>query len=76
VFGATLASTGVGFPLQVVAFFSLGTGIIGFVGLSSGSVYLVQETRLAVITLREEANIVREQLSPRLRKAQQPTASD
>lgn len=69
VFGAALASTGVGFPLQVVAFFSLGAGILGFVGLSSGSVFLVQETRLAVITLREEANIVREQLSARLRNA-------
>ena len=69
VFGAALASTGFGFPLQVVAFFSLGAGIIGFVGLSSGSVFLVQETRLAVITIREEANIVRQQISGELRNS-------
>jgi hypothetical protein len=62
VFGASLAATEHGIPFQVIAFFSLGAGIIGFIGLSAGSVLLVQETRLAVVTLHEEANIVKQQL--------------
>ena len=62
VFGASLAATEHGIPFQAIAFFSLGAGIVGFIGLSAGSVLLVQETRLAVITLREEANIVKQQL--------------
>jgi hypothetical protein len=62
VFGASLAATEHGIPFQAIAFFSLGAGIIGFIGLSAGSVLLVQETRLAVVTLREEANIVKQQL--------------
>jgi len=67
VFGASLAFTRFGFPFQVVAFFSLGAGVIGFLGLASGSVLLVQETRLALITLREEEKIIGEQLPASLR---------
>jgi hypothetical protein len=71
VFGASLAATEHGVPFQAIAFFSLGAGIIGFVGLSAGSVLLIQETRLAVVTLHEEANIVKQQLlaAQRLRGA-------
>jgi hypothetical protein len=69
VFGASLASTGHGVPFQAIAFFSLGAGIIGFIGLSAGSVLLVQETRFAVITLHEEANIVRQELLAASRRA-------
>jgi hypothetical protein len=71
VFGASLAATEHGIPFPAVAFFSLGAGIVGFVGLSTGSVLLVQETRLAVVTLHEEANIVKQQLlaASRLRDA-------
>jgi len=71
VFGASLATTGYGIPFQAIAFFSLGAGVIGFIGLSAGSVLLVQETRLAVITLHEEANIVKQELlaASRLRDA-------
>jgi hypothetical protein len=63
VFGASLAATQHGIPFEVIAFFSLGAGVIGFVGLSAGSVLLVQETRLAVVTLHEEANIVKQLLA-------------
>jgi hypothetical protein len=69
VFGASLTFTRFGFPVQVVAYFSLAAGIVGFIGLASGSVHLVQETRLALITLREEEKILREQLPASLRNA-------
>ncbi|HTD24891.1 MAG TPA: DUF2721 domain-containing protein [Terriglobales bacterium] len=75
VFGASLASTSHGLPFQLIAFFSLGAGIVGFVGLSTGSVLLVQETRLAVVTLREEARIVKEEISPALRKSDSASES-
>ena len=41
--------------LALVAFFSLAAGGIGFVGLALGSGFLVQETRLAVVSHQEEA---------------------
>jgi Protein of unknown function (DUF2721) len=69
VFGASLAFTKFGFPFEVVAFFSLGAGVIGFIGLAAGSVLLVEETRLALVTLREEENIIKEQLPASLRDA-------
>ncbi|PYX89805.1 MAG: hypothetical protein DMG67_14230 [Acidobacteria bacterium] len=72
VLGASLASTSYRIPFEVVAFFSLGAGIIGFVGMSSGAVLLVQETRLAVVTLREESQIVKEQLQAASRMRDAP----
>ena len=55
VVGASLGTTHYQLPFEVVAFFSLAAGGIGFVGLALGSGFLVQETRLAVVSHQEEA---------------------
>lgn len=55
VVGASLAPTRFYVPFEVIAFFSLAAGVIGFVGLAMGSGLLVEETRLAVLSHYEEA---------------------
>ena len=50
VVGASLGTTHYQLPFEVVPFFSLAAGGIGFVGLALGSGFLVQETRLAVVS--------------------------
>jgi hypothetical protein len=55
VVGASLAPTRFYVPFEVIAFFSLAAGVIGFVGLAMGSGLLVEETRLAVVSHHEEA---------------------
>jgi len=61
VLGAGLASTRYSAPLLVITAFSGFAGTIGFIGLASGSVLLVRETRLAVISLREDAKSLTDQ---------------
>jgi len=61
VLGASLAATSYSLPFNVVSGFSLLAGTVGFIGLAAGSALLVQETRLAVISQREEAKLVSQQ---------------
>jgi hypothetical protein len=63
VLGASLANTSMQMPFNAVAIASLVAGSVGFVGLASGSTLLIQETRLAVVSLREESQMIRRQVS-------------
>jgi hypothetical protein len=58
VIGAGLASTNYSSSFLVIAGLSGFAGTVGFIGLASGSVLLVRETRLAVISLREDATLL------------------
>ena len=64
VLGASLAAINYRMPFAVIAVFSFLAGTAGFLGLSIGSVLLIQETRLAVKSLREESELTPARSSP------------
>jgi len=60
--GAMLAETHYRLSFALIAALVLIASSIGFVGLSSGCTLLVQETRLALQSLRDEGRIIRDSL--------------
>ena len=60
--GALLAETHYGLSFTLIAALVLIASGVGFVGLSSGCTLLVQETRLALRSLRDEGRIIRDSL--------------
>jgi len=57
--GASLAASNYHLPLQAVAWLSFFAGAVGFVGLVVGCVVLVSETRLALQSMTEEAQLAK-----------------
>ncbi|HWX56013.1 MAG TPA: DUF2721 domain-containing protein [Verrucomicrobiae bacterium] len=60
--GASLAASEYRLPFAVTAGISFLAGAAGFVGQVAGCFLLVRETRLALITLSEEARLARSEL--------------
>lgn len=63
VLGATLAGSEHRLPFAAIAGLSFIAGSIGFVGLSVGCILLVNETRLALRTVYEEAELAKSWLN-------------
>jgi Protein of unknown function (DUF2721) len=59
ILGAILGSTQYRLPFEAVAGIGFVAGTIGFVGLSVGCTLLVQETRLALRSMSEEAEMAK-----------------
>jgi hypothetical protein len=59
ILGAVLGSTQYRLPFEAVAGVGFVAGMIGFIGLSVGCVLLVQETRLALRSMSEEAELAK-----------------
>jgi len=57
--GASLAASNYHLPLQSIAWLSFFAGAVGFVGLVVGCVVLVSETRLALQSMTEEAQLAK-----------------
>jgi Protein of unknown function (DUF2721) len=59
ILGALLAATSYRLPFEAVAGIGFVAGTVGFVGLVVGCVLLVRETRLALTTISEEAELAK-----------------
>jgi hypothetical protein len=59
ILGAVLGSTQYRLPFVAVAGIGFVAGTIGFVGLAAGCILLVQETRLALRSMSEEAELAK-----------------
>jgi uncharacterized protein DUF2721 len=59
ILGAVLATTQYRLPFEAVAGIGFVAGTIGFVGLTVGCVLLVRETRVAVLSMMDEAELAK-----------------
>jgi hypothetical protein len=59
ILGASVVSTRYKWPFEVIVVISFVAGTVGFVGLAVGCSLLVNETRLAVRSINEEAQLAR-----------------
>jgi Protein of unknown function (DUF2721) len=59
ILGAVLANSSYRLPFEAVAGIGFVAGTIGFIGLSTGCVLLVRETRLALESMSEEAELAK-----------------
>jgi hypothetical protein len=59
ILGASLISTQYKLPLEAIVAISFFAGTVGFVGLAVGCLFLVNETRLALRSIYEEAELAR-----------------
>jgi Protein of unknown function (DUF2721) len=59
ILGAVLAGTAYRLPFEAIAGIGFVAGTIGFVGLAVGCVLLVRETRLALRSMSEEADLAK-----------------
>jgi hypothetical protein len=59
ILGATVVSTQYKWPFEVIVAISFVAGTVGFVGLAVGGSLLVHETRLALTSIYEEAELAR-----------------
>jgi len=59
ILGASVVSTRYKWPFEVIVGISFVAGVIGFAGLAVGCSFLVHETRLALRSLSEEAQMAR-----------------
>src|SRR6266700_2060883 len=59
ILGASLISTQYKFPFEAIVAISFIAGTVGFVGLVVGCLFLVNETRLALRSIYEEAELAR-----------------
>jgi hypothetical protein len=59
ILGASLVSTQYKWPFEVIVGISFVAGTVGFVGLAVGCSLLVNETRLALSSIYEEAELAR-----------------
>lgn len=57
--GASLTASNFGLPLQTIAWMSFAAGAAGFVAQVIGCVFLVSETRLALQSMTEEAQLAK-----------------
>ena len=59
ILGASVVSTNYRWPFEAIVAVSFVLGTVGFVGLSVGCTLLVRETRLALRSIYEEAQLAR-----------------
>jgi len=59
ILGASVVSTSYKWPFEVIVAISFVAGVVGFIGLAVGCSLLVNETRLALRSLSEEAELAR-----------------
>jgi hypothetical protein len=59
ILGASVVSTRYKWPFEVIVGISFVAGVVGFIGLAVGCSFLVNETRLALRSIYEEAGLAR-----------------
>lgn len=64
ILGASVVSTHYKWPFEVIVVISFVAGVVGFTGLAVGCSFLVNETRLALRSIYEEAELARSWFKP------------